>query len=231
MSGIESFACVESRAPSEVHGMENGGWYDDSERPEDVELPCSKSEVINEHPMYDDSERVSTENILPENPNLFMDNAEMGIDNISEGNNDIYKHCPMENGKWTDDRGNSEWIPESKYIPQKTNPENKTWEEILKEYVITGIMFKDGEPDFSEIIKGEVCIDSFSERRSDNFDKADISLSMHNNCTPEEIRQWRKNNGYTWHECRDMKTMQLVPSVVHNNLPHSGGIAQVKKGA
>lgn len=65
---------------------------------------------------------------------------------------------------------------------------------------------------------------------TDNFDKADIELAKQRGCTPEEVAKWRKENGYTWHECKDMKTMQKVPSQVHNNISHSGGISAAKKG-
>ncbi|WP_442865934.1 HNH endonuclease signature motif containing protein [Aeromonas sp. QDB02] len=102
--------------------------------------------------------------------------------------------------------------------------------EILEKYDIDGIRFKDGEPDFSEISKGDVEIEPFSDSRSDNFDKADIELAKQKGCSPEDVAKWRKENGYTWHECKDMKTMQKVPSEVHNNIPHSSGISEAKKG-
>ena len=100
----------------------------------------------------------------------------------------------------------------------------------LEKYDIDGIRFKDGEPDFSEISKGDVEIEPFSDSRSDNFDKADIELAKQKGCSPEDVAKWRKENGYTWHECKDMKTMQKVPSEIHNNIPHSGGISEAKKG-
>jgi len=143
---------------------------------------------------------------------------------------DNIKHCPLENGHWDGERGDSKWIPDPDYVPQKSNPEGKTWREILAKYGIDGIPFKDGEPDFSEISKGTVEIEGFSSDRSDNFDKADAELAKQRGCTPEEVAKWRKENGYTWHECKDMKTMQKVPSEVHNNVPHSGGISESKKG-
>lgn len=139
------------------------------------------------------------------------------------------KNCPVEHGHWEGERGNSKWYPESDYIPQKSNPENNTWGDILEKYGIDGVCFVDGEPDFSEISKGTVEIDGFSERREDNFDKADIALAEQRGCSPEEVKKWRKEHGYTWHECRDMKTMQKVPAEVHNNIPHSGGISEIKK--
>jgi len=145
---------------------------------------------------------------------------------------DKLKNCPVEgnNGHWDGERGNSKWYPDRDSIPGKSNPEGKTWGEILDKYGIDGISFKDGEPDFSKISKGNVEIKPYSTERSDNFDKADIELAKQKGCTPEEVAKWRKENGYTWHECKDMKTIQKVPSEVHNNIPHSGGISEAKKG-
>lgn len=143
---------------------------------------------------------------------------------------DMYKCCPIENGEWTGERGNSKWCPDKEYVPQKSNPEGKKWGEILKSYGTNEINFKDGEPDFSNISKANVEIKGFSDKRSDNFDKADIELAKRHNCSPEAVKKYRKENGYTWHECKDMKTMQKIPSIVHNNISHSGGIAAVKRG-
>jgi hypothetical protein len=142
------------------------------------------------------------------------------------------KNCPIEgnNGHWDGERGNSTWHPDRDYVPGKANPDGNTWGEILDKHGIDGISYKDGEPNFREISKGSVEIDSFSDSRTDNFDKADIKLAEQRNCTPEEIAKWRKENGHTWHECKDMKTMQLVPSEVHNNVSHGGGISEAKKG-
>ena len=149
---------------------------------------------------------------------------------VNEENPDKIKNCPISDGRWEGERGDSKWIPDPDYVPLKKNPEGKTWSEILKEYGIDGINFKDGEPDFSEISKGEVEIEGFSKDRDDNFDKADIELAKQKGCTPEEVAKWRKEHGYTWHECRDMKTMQKVPSIIHNNVTHRGGVSEVKKG-
>ncbi|MGV1064952.1 HNH endonuclease signature motif containing protein [Clostridium perfringens] len=141
------------------------------------------------------------------------------------------KNCPIEGGRWEGERGDSKWIPDSDYVPQKSNPFGKTWSEILDSYGIDGIVFKDGEADFSEVSKGNVEIENFSTKREDNFDKADIELAKQRGCTPKEVADWRKTNGYTWHECKDMKTMQKVPREIHNNITHRGGISEAKKGA
>jgi hypothetical protein len=138
---------------------------------------------------------------------------------------------PRLGGKWEGKPGDSVWKPDRNKVPEnpKTNPEGKTWGEILDEYGIEGIPFKDGEPDFSEVSKGTVEIDDFSEDRDDNFDAADEKLAEQRGCTKEEVRQWRKEHGYTWHERSDMKTMDKVPTEIHGNVPHEGGISAKKK--
>ena len=143
---------------------------------------------------------------------------------------DNMKNYPIDNGRWDNERGNSKWRPDPKFIPGKANPEGKQWSEILNKYKTDSIPFKDGEPNFSKMAKETVEIKAFSASRTDNFDKADIALAKKNGGTPEAVSKWRKENGYTWHECKDMKTMQQVPSVVHNNITHSGGISEAKKG-
>lgn len=138
---------------------------------------------------------------------------------------------PLNGGIWTGERGNSNWIPDDNVIPTNkigNNPEGKTNREIKSKYKFEFIPFKDGEPDFSKIAKGEVQIDNFSESRTKNFAQADIQLAKERGVSPQEIKKWRLENKYTWHECKDCKTMQLVPTEVHGNIPHSGGIAETK---
>lgn len=141
--------------------------------------------------------------------------------------------CPVEGsgGSWDGERGNSDWYPDEDYTPgdrNGTNPDNKTWGEILDQYDIDSIPFNDGEPDFSEVSKATVKIEDFTSDRDANFDQADEKLAEQWKCEPEDISAWRKENKYTWHECRDCETMQLVPTEVHGNIPHSGGVAVAK---
>ena len=143
--------------------------------------------------------------------------------------------CPIggHGGTWDWLRGNSLWYPRLDEIPKnpKTNPEGLTWKQILDKYGIDGITFKDGEPDFSTVSKGTVEIDNFSENRygkGGNFDQACEKLSEQRGCTKEEVKAWMKENKYTWHERSDCKTMDKVPTEVHGNIRHEGGISEVK---
>jgi hypothetical protein len=81
------------------------------------------------------------------------------------------------------------------------------------------------------VSKGDVEIDNFTTERygsGGNFDQADKKLAEQRGCTAEEVRQWRIDNNYTWHEMQDCKTMQKVPREVHGNIPHDGGISKLK---
>lgn len=140
------------------------------------------------------------------------------------------RNCPINDGQWTGERGNSKWIPDEDYIFKKYNPDELTAGEIMDKFGIDGIDFKDGEPDFSKISKGEVQIDEFSADRDDNFDLARKKLAEIKNCLPKDVEAWEEANKYTWHECKDMCTMQKVPSIVHGNVTHRGGVSNYISG-
>lgn len=141
---------------------------------------------------------------------------------------------PRNGGEWSGEPGNSTWKPDRDVSPSDrnySNTEGKTWGEILDEYEIDGIPFNDGEPDFSEVSKGTVEIDEFSDARygaGGNFDQADKKLAQQRGCTKEEVRQWRADNNYTWHERSDCRTIDKVPREVHGNVSHSGGISKMR---
>lgn len=48
--------------------------------------------------------------------------------------------------------------------------------------------------------------------------------------TKADIRNYRKDNGLTWHELNDMTTMQLVPTDVNAKFGHLGGVSEVRHG-
>lgn len=138
---------------------------------------------------------------------------------------------PRKGGEWSGEPGNSDWKPDRDVEPGNrngTNPEHKTWGEIMNQYGFESIPFNDGEPDFSGVSKGEVEIDDFTDDRDSNFSQADEKLAEHRGCTPEEVAKWREEHKYTWHECKDCKTMLKVSTEVHGNISHSGGVSEYK---
>ncbi len=139
------------------------------------------------------------------------------------------KFIPKSDGHWDGEKGNSKWIPDDEKVPRKSNPEEKKWADVKKDFGLDGIAFKEGDPDFSLLARGEAHIDDFSDNRDSNFKQADEYEALKRGCQPEEVKEWRKDHGYTWHERKDCETMDKVPSIVHNNIFHAGGISEKKK--
>ena len=152
---------------------------------------------------------------------------------------EVTNRPPEHNGEWGGERSNSKWYPDPDYTPPEksrnpekpySNPDNLSWKELLDKYGIDGIEFRDGFPVFDDISRGTVEIDDFETGGSDakdrNFKRADIAMAEQRGCTPQEVREWREKNNYTWHECEDKRTMQKVPNEIHANIPHDGGRSQ-----
>lgn len=138
--------------------------------------------------------------------------------------------CEGKDGFWEGLRG------ESKFIP--TNPELK---KLLSEFGRDGVEYRNGIPDFSPFAKNEVQIDNMSQERygpDGNFEQANTKCAEDWNAkaqfgrrdwTPREVNDWRRENNYTWHECNDMKTCQLVPTDINGNFGHLGGVGECKR--
>jgi hypothetical protein len=157
------------------------------------------------------------------------ENFEEQLDKIEDDVESEMKYLPKSDGAWEGDKGYSKWIPNDDKIPGKANSEYKSWADIKEEYDIDGIEFVNGEPDFTELARGEARIEDFTGNRYKNFTQADEYEAERRGCSPEDVEKWREENGYTWHERKDCETMDKVPSIVHNNVFHSGGISEKKK--
>ena len=182
-----------------------------------------------------------TEDMLLDNDKVLL--SETNNINNSNVENSKKIRCPENNGEWSGERGNSTWHPDPDYVPPEkcpppkkpySNPDNLSSKEILEKYNIDGIEFKDGYPIFNDISKGTIEIEDFEtggeEAKKHNFAKAYRALAEQRGCTPQEVKEWMKENNYTWHECEDKKTMQKVPNEIHANVPHDGGRRQYKEG-
>ena len=119
-------------------------------------------------------------------------------------------------GKWTGDRG------ESKFIP--SDPKMKAF---LKQYGLDGIIYKNGVPDFTPFAETQVTLFNMhggEYGRDFNFPEADkLAGPGHTQADIEAA----KGIQYTWHECNDMKTMQLIPYYINNYFGHMGGVGEI----
>lgn len=130
-------------------------------------------------------------------------------------------------GEWQGDIGESKVIPNDSKI-----------KELLKSFGVDGIEYKNGIPDFSPISVAIVKIPDMTEIRPKNFRQADKACANQWNkeakdgktdWTRADVENWRKENGYSWHEHNDMRTMYLVKSEIHLECKHLGGVSECKK--
>ena len=158
---------------------------------------------------------------------------------------DRLSYTPKENsdlGEWSGNRG------ESKFKPTEDTPEGKAALDKLSEKGLDGIEYKNAEPDFSKCAEATVEIDNMTEHRYDypdsdgtmmqgNFTQADIKCAEKwnsaekdgkTNWTARDVNDWRHENKCSWHERCDTQTMDLVPSDIHRQCKHLGGVSECK---
>ena len=132
---------------------------------------------------------------------------------------------PINNGQWTGERGESRFIFDNKDI-QKILP--------------NGIAYTNGYPDFSPITLYQVTLEGFvALERKENFEQADSILAEKLNVTVKAVKNFREKYGFSWHEHENMRTLQLVPTFLHNTkkgqpdytsaYTHIGGIGEMRK--
>lgn len=130
-------------------------------------------------------------------------------------------------GEWDGERGESKFMPKDNVI-----------KEILEKYGLDGIIYKDGIPDFSGVSESTVEIENMTENRAENFKQCDEKCAEQWNkeahdgrtdWTAREVAQWRKENGYSWHERNDMKICDLIPTKINDYFGHLGGVSECKK--
>lgn len=153
---------------------------------------------------------------------------------VHDGYYSTYKerldHTPKEDsarGEWSGERGESEFTPNDEEIKN-----------ILDENGKDSIVYKDGIPDFSDVSKSTVEIDNMTDNRFDNFRQCDEKCAEQwnkdgfdgkNDWSPRDVKNWRSDNEYSWHERNDMETCDLVPTKVNDYFGHLGGVSECKK--
>ncbi|MDP9858318.1 NAD+--asparagine ADP-ribosyltransferase [Olsenella profusa DSM 13989] len=127
---------------------------------------------------------------------------------------------------------------ESMARPDLTTDTGQKAKERLAEYGQEGIWYRDALPDFGPVSECTVQIEDMTSKRAKNFDQADDLCAKKwsaekreekSDWTDKEVAQWRKDNSFSWHECADMKTMNLVSRDIHEYFSHSGGVAECQK--
>ena len=63
--------------------------------------------------------------------------------------------------------------------------------------------------------------------RDYNFNAAFKALSEKTGLSIDELEKMQIDNNLTWHECNDMKSMQLVPTILNGKFKHLGGVGEI----
>ena len=132
----------------------------------------------------------------------------------------------------------SDGVWDGKEGDSKFHPNDIDAQKALKDYKQDGINYRDGNPDFSKCSESLVKIDNMTSDRPSNFRQADEMCSKQWNVekrdgrtdwSPRDVKEWRSENRYSWHERIDRKTMDLVQRDVHEECRHFGGVAECKR--
>lgn len=137
-----------------------------------------------------------------------------------------------EYGYYTGERG------ESLFVPYENNAKGVMVKQILREYGLKGIEYRNAEPDFEECCEETVIIDNMCGDRDVNFPSADEACAKKwNACSKfgisdwdvEKVKRYRLEHWLTWHEKCDTKTMVMVRREINDYVKHLGGVAECKK--
>lgn len=198
----------------------------------EVEALPDKIELVPESEFLDTvDEGTAIDIVKPKHEAITSDNArESDYPSSYKERIDRTPSETSDRGKWTGDRG------ESTYIPS-----DEAMKELLAQFGLEGIEYKDGIPDFSKCSACTVEIDNMGSTRygeDGNFVQCDAKAAEQWNkegrdgktdWTARDVKKWREENEYSWHERNDMKTCDLVPTKVNDYFGHLGGVAECKK--
>lgn len=111
-------------------------------------------------------------------------------------------------------------------------------------YVFKGVEYVDNEPVMDEFSMGTVEMEFFSSDRDVNFLNADELMAEQLNAqgktiidaktklprplTADDVKKYREQNDLTWHEDPSCSKMIKVPTILHANVPHDGGVSKTK---
>ena len=117
--------------------------------------------------------------------------------------------------------------------------------DLPRDYTFNGIPYKDKNPDLSQFSFGTIKTKFYTNDRDVNFKIADELMAeklnndfrdAHNGADPDPlytakaVEDWRKDPEHkmTWHEDPDCQSIMKVPTILHANLPHNGGVHSMK---
>lgn len=185
----------------------------------------------------------------------LADSGEIDIPMVSDENAEPEHselHLPDESGEFLGDKGNSEFVPSKAEAIEEMGKYGRESVEYKDNYPDFSPFTTHDSPWGK--LDCQVEIGHMTDNRENgawefgdrprgaghdfhydlgNFAQADNALlgqlrELNPNATIKDVVDFRKDNRLTWHECADGKTMQLVPTVIHDACRHSGGVSEMK---
>ena len=176
------------------------------------------------------TEKVAKEAVEAGSEKGLKELADEGIEHIVYHTDEIQRINNTPKSGFDGIRGNSKCYPDG-----NTEAGRKAIDKMA-EYGQDSVKYENGIVDFSPFSETTVRID-MTDNRKINFKNADEACSKkwndalidgRNNWTASDIKEWRHENNFTWHERSDMKRCDLVSLDIHNSevFSHTGGIAE-----
>jgi hypothetical protein len=158
-------------------------------------------------------------------------------------NDESDKNTPKSDGGWDGDKGESGWVSFHPDVVRLTGGEPIQY--VNHDPVLQPYALKTVDPVILGGMTGHNDID-FKEARTELMRREPDRWNSLNH-----VEQWEKglkpdNDGgrlsytdsegkerpepYTWHHEPDRETMILVPTMLHGNLPHTGGASPARSG-
>jgi A nuclease of the HNH/ENDO VII superfamily with conserved WHH len=123
---------------------------------------------------------------------------------------------PASNGQWSGTPGNSDWTSSNSDVNSVTGGQP--------------IPFRDGYPDFSQWSEGTFIFDNLTGQNSDFGMVYDAVANEYGLANRTEAQNFLRELGLTPHHVEDGRTIQLIPTALHNNIPHIGGASHLRNG-
>ena len=128
-----------------------------------------------------------------------------------------HNRLPEHEGSWQGAPGNSLWRSDIEDVNTVTRGK--------------GIPFYNGKPDFSAWSQGGyVFREGELNGTEQDFEAVYKRIAQKRGCSPSQAHQWLRHEGLTPHHV-DERQIQLIPTALHANVPHTGGAALLRAEA
>ena len=183
------------------------------------------------------------------------DNGEIDIPQVNPNLTEPEKgelHLPSDSGEFAGERGNSAFVPNNAEAVEMMNGFGQDHVDYVNGYPDFSPFTKQETP--WGPMDCQVEIGHMTDQRTNpawefgrrpsgaghdpnydlgNFAQADNALlekmrELNPDATLTDVKDFIDSNHLTWHECPDGKTMQLVPTAIHDACKHSGGVSEMK---